>query len=89
MEGIEGCLIRSRSYSLDEDCGGGDTDEEGVMREEQFSVDRGPNEIELYGCQRTLKQAAGGGQRARECETACIKVMEGKWETGGRRVSGG
>jgi hypothetical protein len=46
MEGIEGRLIRSRSYSLDEDCGGGDT-EEGVMRNEQFGVDRGPDEMEL------------------------------------------
>jgi hypothetical protein len=84
MEGIEGRLIRSRSYSLDEDCGGSDADEEGVMRKEQFGVDRGPNEIELYGCQRTLERAAGGGLRARECETACIKMMEGKWETRGK-----
>jgi hypothetical protein len=38
MEGMEGRLIRSISYSLDEDCGGGDTDE-GVMRKEQFGVD--------------------------------------------------
>jgi len=89
MEGIEGGLICSRSYSLDEDCGGSDPDEEGVMRKEQFGVDRGPNEIELYGCKRTLERAARGDLRARECETACIKMIEGRWETGGRQVSGG
>jgi hypothetical protein len=29
MEGIEVHLIHLRSHTLDEDCGGGDTDEEG------------------------------------------------------------
>jgi hypothetical protein len=88
VEGVEGRLIHLRLRSLDEDCGGGDTGE-GLMRKEQFGVDQGPNEMELYGCQRTLVRVAGGGLWARECETVCIKMMEGRWETGGRRVSGG
>jgi hypothetical protein len=63
MEEIEGCLVRSRSH-LEEDCGGGDKDEEVVMRNEQseLEVDRGPNEIESYHFHWTLVRAARGGQ---------------------------
>jgi hypothetical protein len=46
MEEIDGRLSRSGSHGLD-DCGGGDTDEDGVMRKEELGVDRELDENEL------------------------------------------
>lgn len=71
MEEMDGRLIRSGSNSL-LDCGGGDTDDEGVMRKEELGVEREQDGMELYGCQRTLVRVAVGGLWAREWETACI-----------------
>jgi hypothetical protein len=46
IEEIEGRLIRSRSHSL-LDCGGDDTDGDGVMRKVEFGVDREEDGNEL------------------------------------------
>lgn len=44
---LETAVSHSRPHSL-EDCGSGDTDEERVTRKD-FGVDRGPDEVEVYG----------------------------------------